>query len=575
MRSSASSRTSTKLRRNPAAAESAADLERRSLRHEATFAGLVGALLSVLAFGYCFPRKLLLLYGDAVAHMGIARRIIDSLTPGISQIGSVWLPFPHLIMIPFVARMSWWQNGIAGAIPSMIAYVLSVAGLWRLGRFWLRPAGAVAATLFFALNPGLLYMQTTAMNEPLFLCQMIWAALFLMAFLTSLRADPVRSGRAIVACGLVLVTAIFTRYDAWIFACFVWVIALWGLLRPYGSAAPSATAPDKASSSASPWRSRAGGGFTLFTALIITAPMLWFIWNATQYGDWLDFLRGPYSAKAIEARTTPPGSYHYPGWHHLWWAWLYFLKAAQLGAAPVKLGSVLLVLSVSGILLALIVWRKSNVAPFLLLWLPLPFYTYSVAYGSVPIFLPIWFPNSYYNTRYGMELLPAFALAIGFVVAWLIARAEKRWPRHAQLILLASIVLIFVNAAVLIHKIPLVLQEAIANSRTRVPFEEAYARALDQLPPEGPILVWTSDHIGAFQDAGIPLRRTINESNYYPWRAALQAPAQSAAFVLAADKDAVTQAVKAHPEGLTLINIVCSTGQPCVRFYQSSLYHLK
>jgi hypothetical protein len=516
---------------------------------------MVAALLSVLAFGYCFPRKLILLYGDAVAHMGIARRIIDSLSPGISQIGSVWLPFPHLIMIPFVARLDWWQNGIGGAIPSMLAYVLSVAGLWRLSRYWLRPAGAVAATLFFALNPGLLYMQTTAMNEPLFLCQMIWATLFLMAFLCALRSDPRRAGRAIAACGLVLVTAIFTRYDAWIFACFVWLIAVSGLWKNRG------------------WRSRAGGAFTLFTAMLVTAPMLWFIWNARQYGDWLDFLRGPYSARAIEARTTPPGSYHYPGWHHLWWAWLYFLKAAQLGAAPVKLGDVLLVLSVAGILLAVIFWRKSNVAPFLLLWMPLPFYTYSVAYGSVPIFIPIWFPNAYYNTRYGMELLPAFALAIGFVVAWLIARAEKRWPRHAQLVLLAAIVAILVNSAVLIHKIPLVLQEGIANARTRVPFEEAYARALNQLPPSGPILVWTSDHIGAFQDAGIELRRTINESDYYQWRAALRAPAQSAAWVIAADKDAVTKAVQAHPQGLTLINIVCSTGQPCVRFYRSSLYH--
>jgi hypothetical protein len=551
LRSSGSSRTSTKPRR----AETTADLERRSLRHEAVFAGMVGALLSVLAFGYCFPRNLILLYGDAVAHMGIARRIIDSLSPGISQIGSVWLPFPHLIMIPFVADTSWWQNGIGGAIPSMVAYVLSVAGLWRLSRYWLRPAGAVAGTLFFALNPGLLYMQTTAMNEPLFLCQMIWAALFLMAFLCALRADPRRAGRAIVACGLVLVTAVFTRYDGWIFACLVWLIALWALWR------------------ARAWMSRAGGAFTLFTAMLITAPMLWFIWNATQYGDWLDFLRGPYSAKAIEARTTPPGAYHYPGWHHLWWAWLYFMKAAQLGAAPEKLGFMLLLFSVAGILLALIFWRKSNIAPFLLFWMPLPFYTYSVAYGSVPIFIPTWFPHAYYNTRYGMELLPAFALAIGFVIAWLVARAEKRWRSHAQLILLAAIVAILVNSAVLIHKIPLVLQEAIANARTRVPFEKAYARALDQLPPSGPILVWTSDHIGAFQDAGIPLRRTINEGDYYQWRAALKAPAQSAAYVLAADKDAVTQAVKEHPEGLTLINIVCSTGQPCVRFYRSSLYH--
>ncbi|MGA8528117.1 MAG: hypothetical protein WB622_00280, partial [Acidobacteriaceae bacterium] len=308
MRSSGNSRTSINRRRpaNQATAEPAAPIDpARSLRHETIFAGMVAALFSVLAFGYCFPRSLLLLYGDAVAHLHIARRILDSLNPGIRQIGSVWLPFPHLLMMPFAARMEWWQNGIAGAIPSMACYVLSVAGLWRLSRFWIRPAGAVVATLFFALNPGLLYMQTTAMNEPLFLCQMIWSALFLTTFLRDL-SDPsspasdrqeVRldgqsmgagnhrlAGRALAACGIVLVTAIYTRYDAWIFATLAWLIALRAMARHRA------------------WKSRAGGAFALFTAMLVTAPVLWFAWNARQYGDWLDFMRGPYSAKAIELR---------------------------------------------------------------------------------------------------------------------------------------------------------------------------------------------------------------------------------------------------------------------------------
>ncbi|HZZ40845.1 MAG TPA: hypothetical protein VFE06_17040 [Acidobacteriaceae bacterium] len=527
------------------------------------FAGMVAALLSVLAFGYCFPRNLLLLYGDAVAHLHIARRILDSLNPGIRQIGSVWLPFPHLLMMPFAARMEWWQNGIAGSIPSMACYVLSVAGLWRLSRYWLRPAGAIAATLFFALNPGLLYMQTTAMNEPLFLCQMIWSALFLTAFLRGLgneagsAADPQISrldGKSLTACGIVLVTAIYTRYDAWIFATLAWLIALRDIAR------------------ARAWKSRAGGAFVLFTAMLVTAPVLWFAWNARQYGDWLDFMRGPYSAKAIELRTATPGAPMYPGWHSIPVAALYFLKAGELGVVSARWADLLFALVVAGTVIAILFWRKRCLAPMLLLWLPLPFYAYSIAYGSVPIFIPLWWPHSFYNTRYGMEMLPVFALSLGFLVAWLISRAESRWPRHAQLILLATMVLIMLDTAALLRATPLVLGEAIANSRSRVPFEAAYARALDQLPPQGPILVWTSDHIGAFQRAGIPLRRTINETDYYQWKAALAHPAQSAQWVIAADHDAVAQSVAAHRQGLTLLNIVCSSGQPCVKFYQSDLY---
>ena len=117
MRSSASSRTSSKPPR-PSTSKGAGkgadsgQLEHRSLRHETIFAGMVAALFSVLAFGYCLPRNMLLLYGDAVAHLGIARRLIDSLNPGIRQIGSVWLPFPHLLMMPFAARMGLETPGL-------------------------------------------------------------------------------------------------------------------------------------------------------------------------------------------------------------------------------------------------------------------------------------------------------------------------------------------------------------------------------------------------------------------------------------------------------------------------------
>lgn len=553
MASSASSRTSTS-RRKGAAVESEADLMRRSLRHEAIFAGLIAAFLSVVAFGYCFRRHMLLLYGDAVAHLEIARRILDSMNPGIRQLGSVWLPFPHLLMMPFAAKMSWWQSGIAGAIPSMACYVLSVAGLWRLARYWMRPAGAVVAVLFFALNPGLLYMQTTAMTEPLFLCQIIWSVVFLMVFLRAVEAeDPKAAGRALVACGLVLVTAVFTRYDGWIFTTLLWFVVLRGMWR------------------ARAWKTRAGGAFVLFTTMLAASPILWFAWNARQYGDWLDFMRGPYSAKAIAQRTTPPGAYHWPGFHKPWVAWLYFLKVSELGVAPNHFTDVVLALAVTGTALAVWKWSGRSILPLLLFWMPVPFYAYAVSYGWVPIFFPQWFPHSWYNTRYGMEMLPGFALGLGFLAAWLIGRAERRWRQHAQLILLGAIVLILVDSAVLMYDRPLVLGEAIANSRTRIPFEEAYARELDALPPAGKILVWTSDHPGAFERAGIPLRRTINETDYYRWIPALQHPAQAAEWVIASDHDAVAKAVAEHPQGLTLIDIVCSTGQPCVRFYHSSL----
>src|SRR6202453_3477824 len=105
----------------------------------------------------------LLLYGDAVAHINIARRVFDSRTPGLLQLGTVWLPLPHLLILPFIISRQMWQNGGGGSIPSMAAYVLGVLGVFRLVRTALgrnREPGAMAkvsawaAALVYGANPN-------------------------------------------------------------------------------------------------------------------------------------------------------------------------------------------------------------------------------------------------------------------------------------------------------------------------------------------------------------------------------------------------------------------------------------
>src|ERR1700759_4756272 len=87
---------------------------------------------SVISFLFYAQRNQVLLYGDAVAHINIARRVFDSRTPGLFQLGTVWLPLPHVLNIPFVANDRLWQNGLGASVPSMIAYVLGSLGVFRL-----------------------------------------------------------------------------------------------------------------------------------------------------------------------------------------------------------------------------------------------------------------------------------------------------------------------------------------------------------------------------------------------------------------------------------------------------------
>src|SRR5581483_1295968 len=125
---------------------------------------LSGAFLAL-----CCAHGWTLYYGDAQAHLDNARRIVDSRTPGYYQIGTVWLPLPPLLMLPLVWNTCLWHTGLACAIPAACCFVLAGSFLYLSSRrVFQSEAAAWAATLAFALNPNLLYLQATPMTEPMF-----------------------------------------------------------------------------------------------------------------------------------------------------------------------------------------------------------------------------------------------------------------------------------------------------------------------------------------------------------------------------------------------------------------------
>jgi hypothetical protein len=489
-------------------------------------------------------------YGDALAHLHIARRVFDSHQPRLSQLGSVWLPLPHILMLPFVQVYSWWANGVAGLIPSVLAYLAGCAGIYRLARRWLAPVPAALALAFFAANPNLLYLQTTAMTEPLFVCEMIWVALWLVEWHENLEAHPRRASRLLVCIAAALVAAVFTRYDGWVMALLAWVGIGLALLRRGRLRSPV---------------------YWIASIFIVAAPVAWFVYNAAAFGDWLEFMRGPYSAKAIEIRTQSHGAGPpHPGWHNPWVSLLFFIKASEMDAAAAAWGNQLLALSVFGTVCAWLTARRRAFAWALLLWLPVPFYAYSVAYGSVPIFLPPWWPHSWYNTRYGMELQPALALGLGFTAQFVLAAVyefKPRWTKYAAGVLF---VLLALNAVEMVRERPLTYVEGIKNLDSRRRLEQQIPPALRALLAQRPgavVLMETSVFPRLVTLTGIPLRQTINESDLGLWHAALSAPAAHASIVLAFDGDAVDGAVKAHPAGLTAVRRFTTGVQPTATLY--------
>jgi hypothetical protein len=526
----------------------------RGRRNQLLIVAAVASVLSIAAFLWVYFCGELLLYGDAVGHINIARRVFDSRHPSPLQLGTVWLPFPHVAVMPFIVNDWMWRTGVGGSIPSMIAYVLGVVGIFRLvsARAPLWVAGMSAA--LYALNPNLLYMQSTAMTETIFLATVIWSLVYLDEFMRGLFRDDSSAGvlpantldpnAALRRLAYCLSLSILTRYDGWFFSGMVGGIAValfvWA-------------------------RSRRPSGLKLrtvidFLLLPTLAAGLWLAMNYAVSGDPLDFMRGPYSARAIAERTTADNAPPYPGQRTPITAGIYFLKCAKLNVADGWWEHILVALALLGTALALRNWRSYGV--WLLLWIPLPFYMFSIAYGSVPIFIPQWWPFSYYNVRYGMQLIPMFVVFVPFAVHWIVQRIRSR-----QKIALA------IASILLIGSIPftsaITLGEARVNSRTRMMLEARLAEELRKLPHNSTLLMYTGEYIGALQQIGFPLKRVIWEGIHTEWDESIAAPTRYADYIVAYDKDPVSYMVKAFPENMELIAEFQTPDKPRVRIYRT------
>jgi hypothetical protein len=542
---------------------------RRWDRETALLAWLT-ACVAILSFLLYFRRGDILLYGDAVAHINIARRVFDSRTPGLLQLGTVWLPLPHLLMIPFLLSNWMWKTGVGGSIPSMAAYVFGAVGIFRLVRDGLGPASQLGpavrfaawlAAIIYAANPNLIYLQATAMTEPLYLALFIWAVVWFNQFVLESR-KPEDTGRprassssssiALVKSGICLAGACWTRYDAWFLAVAMCAGAIAVALRTKSRGRTLTT------------------GLGKFLLLAAAAPALWLTYNTIVYRNPLEFATGPYSAKAIEQRS--PATSH-PGAHDLRTAFSYFLKSAELNLAAESGQKLWILLALVGVIASL-TWGRSHLWPLLLLWIPLPFYALSVAYSGVPIYVPVWWPFSHYNVRYGLEVLPAFAVFVALAVYFVAERVRGRAPR----LLTAVAALVFVAASYAsIWTAPVCFREALVNSAGRIAVERELADFVKVLPPDSTLLMYLGNHVGALQQAGVPLRRVINEGNHRTWKQpvdveglwerALANPAKYADFVVAFEGDAVFAGVQKRD--LVPLAVIHASGEPRATIYQT------
>jgi hypothetical protein len=289
---------------------------------------------------------------------------------------------------------------------------------------------------------------------------------------------------------------------------------------------------------------------------------LFLVYNQVGYGNALEFANGPYSARAIQERSKTPTMPTYPGENSPRGATLQFLKISRLNVAE-GMPEYLLFTAAFIALLASIYFSRRCLT-WAVLWVPVPFYVLCIAWGSVPIYHPEWWPFSYYNVRYGLQLLPAIAVFFALACEF----AAKFFP--SRIVNGAALAIIAASYFSVWHKTPICQREAHANGDARLALEQQLAARLKALPPSATLMMDCGAHPGSIQMAGIPFRRVLRESNPPYWEIALTRPAQSADYIIAFPGDAVDRAVHLLPQGLEAVATIGTPGEAKALIYRAT-----
>lgn len=479
----------------------------------ATWAVIVGVGFGSLRFFY--TRGLTDLYGDALAHMEGARRIVDSLTPGLGQIGGVWLPVFHLLVAPLAADTHLWRTGLAGSLVSMAAYCTAAWFTFRLGLEMNRNlAAGFAALAVFLLCPNMLYVASTPLTEPL---TILWAILTVYGLF---RYQVSGSTKCLAGAAFAALLGTLTRYDEW----YVLPFAALFVFLVQGEA----------------WRARLWNT-AKFAFIAGAGPLLWVIYNIYKYGNPLQFYNGPYSARAIYAHQLATTGFRYPTDGSLLISARYYVEDLKIVLGPWSL-----MLAALGLMFWIIERReRKRRAVALLLLTPLPFYVQAMAKAAVPLYVPTFFPYSYYNLRYGLEMLPVVALLTSFLVSPTFARHARRW-------LLAGCVVILTTQGVVTlakgsRELPTV-KESLLNTPCKSPADRAIMHFLELHYDGGRILMQSGEWPCVAPTLDIPYRNILCESNRKYWRLLPREPQKIVEWIVRGDGDPVDRLMRAYPD---------------------------
>lgn len=461
-------------------------------KKELTGVFIILSVISIVTFVIFYFNGLGLSYNDARSHLDIGRRIVEGLKPGLAQIGSVWLPLPHILMIPTVWNDFMWHSGLSGALISMISFVATALLIYLfLKELGVGVIGRLTGVLVFVANLNILYLQSTAMTELLLLATMTAGAYELLLWF---KKDNVLN---LVKSAFFVMLSSLVRYDGWFL--FIFAVALISIevFRKKGYKVTE-------------------GVIIIFSTLAGLGILLWFVWNQLIFKDALFFMFGPYSAHTQQEQLAIAGNLA--------------TKNNLLFSTKVYLYSIAYncntFISILGVIGAVVLWfdkkikTKIKIAATVLL-APLIFNILSLYLGQSVLFIQGLSGNTWFNARYGIVMMPSIAIFIGY----LIQKADK-----LKFVLIG--LMLFVTFFSFANSDAVTIDDARVGSSQKNVTEVSGWLKNNALNKPGFILISAASHDAIIFSSGLPMSRFIHEGTGAYWQQATSYPSLWARWII-------------------------------------------
>lgn len=447
-----------------------------------------------------------------MSHLNVARLVVDNIQPGFAQLGSVWLPMNHILSLLFVWNDTLWHTGLAGSLVSMAAFVISAITIYKLVVYLTKSKwGGIGAAVTFCLTANMLYLQSTPLTEPLYVCLFVLTIFFVIRYIGS------RSDGALIAASLVSAIGILTRYDAWFVAGVAGGVIFANDLFFEKQTLKSAL-----------------GRLLIYAFPVLFAAFLWFGWNLLIFNDPLYAFTGPYSAHAQQAAIESSSGLITK--HNIGISmWAYLLSmVANIGIAVLVVGLVGWVMSV--VYKPYVGRTRITAVALILLASIIVFNVLALYLGFSILNLPAlhWNPSgtlagSLFNVRYGILALPFTVVGVGLGIATL----RQKWQKIATV---AAVFIVIGQTIYFCFTGIITIQDGLQGSSAFVN-QDIAAQLKSRVGPNDKVIMSTSSYNAVAFASGLPLHQFIHEGVSKEWNGAISEPDKYAKWIVAANND--------------------------------------